>query len=39
VESYHNSSGRKLESGEIRGHREEKKRNRKAEKRGSRKAR
>jgi len=39
MESHCNSSRRKLESRRIRRHREERKRNRKAEERGSRKAR
>ena len=39
MESYHNSSGRKLELGEIRRHRRGRKRDRKVEKRDRRKVR
>jgi len=36
---HHNSSGRKLESGGVRRHKGDRKKNRKAEEKGSRKAR
>jgi len=39
MELYHNGNRRKLESGEMRRHRGDRKRNREAEERGSRKAR
>jgi len=39
MESHHNSSGRKLELGEIRRHRRGRKRDREAEKRDKRKVR
>jgi len=39
MESYRNNSGRKLESGGVRRHREGRKKNKEAEERGSRKAR
>jgi len=39
VESHHNGSRRKLESGGVRRHRGDRKKNREAEERGNRKAR